>query len=191
MQEQNVVVHRACNLDISDDESIASVEADRGKENIPPCDALSTGLPEITTDVPASRKNMMTDEPRTPLGDLEASDFYAEGCDASSYIIIPEEKSTDQVADKPIVEPEPKEDHSLPLIGTPDVSDGWKCFLAQVEASKHSLSELNPHSSEGQIHSAPAVEIWESESAKGEDLVQEELGQPTHDVAQSADLYQC
>ena len=32
---------------------------------------------------------MMTDEPRTPLGELEASDYYAAGCDALSYITIP------------------------------------------------------------------------------------------------------
>jgi hypothetical protein len=192
IQEQNVVVHRACNLDISDDESIASVKADRGKENIPPCDALST-TPEITTAVPASRKNMMTDEPRTPLGDLETSDFYAEGCDATSYIIIPDEKLTEQTADKPIIDPEPKKDHSLLLTGIPDVSDGWKCFLAQVEASKqrNSPSDLNPHSLADQIRSAPTVEIWESESAKGEDPIQEELGQHTQDGADSANLYQC
>ena len=96
IQMQNVVFHQACNLDISDDESLAKVKADRGKENIPPGDVLAASLPEITTEVPVSRKNLMTDEPRTPLGDLEASDFYAEGCDASSYIMVPGEDGKDE-----------------------------------------------------------------------------------------------
>lgn len=173
MQEQNVVVHRACNLDISDDESVAEVKADRGKENIPPCDGLSTSLTEITTSIPASRKNMMTDEPRTPLGDLETSDFYAEDCDASSYIIIQGESSTDQDADKPNVGPEPKEAHPSPRLLAPELADGWKSLLAQVEASKqiHPSSDFyHSHSLDKvEIGSAPTVEIWESESAKDED----------------------
>lgn len=173
MQEQNVVVHRACNLDISDDESIAGVKADRGKENIPPSDTLSTNLIEITTAIPASRKNMMTDEPRTPLGDLEASDFYAEGCDASSYIIIPGESSLDQNDDKPCVGSKSKEDYSLPRSHAPELVDGWTSSLSQVEASKQSSSSSHLYDShfleKVEMDSAPMVEIWESESAKDED----------------------
>lgn len=173
MQEQNVVVHRACNLDISDDESIAGVRADTGKENIPPSDTLSTGLPEITTAIPASRKNMMTDEPRTPLGDLEASDFYAEGCDASSYIIIPGESSIDRSGDKSNIDPEPKEDCSLPQLHVPELADGWKNLLSQLEASKQPSLSSNLYDSNflGKVEmgSIPTVEIWESESAKDED----------------------
>lgn len=173
IQEQNVVLHRACNLDISDDESLAKIKADRGKENIPPGDPSSASLLEITTDIPASRKNMMTDEPRTPLGDLEASEFYADGCDASSYIIVPGENSTDKDADKPNVDPEPKEVHSPPQALAPELDDGWKSLLAQVEASKqhHHPSDLYDSYllDKAEIASVPTVEIWESESAKDED----------------------
>ena len=173
MQEQNIVVHRACNLDISDDESLAKIKADRGKENVPPSDGLSAGLPEITTGIPASRKNMMTDEPRTPLGDLEASEFYAEGCDASSYIIVPGDNSAEQNTEKPNVDPEPKGAHSSRQAHAPELDDGWKSLLAQVEASKQhqSSSEFHPaHSLDKDVTASnPAVEIWESESAKDED----------------------
>lgn len=170
IQEQNVVVHRACNLDISDDENLAKIKLDRGKENIPPSDGLSASLPEITTSIPASRKNMMTDEPRTPLGDLETSEFYAEGCDALSYIIIPGENSVDQNAEKPNVDPEPKEAYSSPQAPVTDLAEGWQSLLAQVEASKQNhTSDFYHQNSSDKIASAPAVEIWESESAKDED----------------------
>lgn len=142
MQEQNVVLHRACNLDISDDESLAGIKADKGKENIPPNDGFSASLPEVTTSIIASRMTM-TDEPRTPLGDLEASAFYAEGCDASSYILIPGDNPSALNADKP-----------------------------NVEASKqnHPFSDYYPlHSLDKDvIGAASSVDIWESESAKDE-----------------------
>ena len=117
MQLENVVCHQACNLDISDDEGAAKAKADKGKENIPPSDLLSA---EVSTGMSALRN----DEPRTPLAELEASKFYAEGCDASSYFLVPEDESADNEADKLNVDP------------------------AKVE-----------------VVSAPAVEIWESESA--------------------------
>ncbi len=173
MQEQNVVVHRACNLDISDDESNAGVKADRGKENIPPGEGLFTGPAEITTVMPASRKNMMTDEARTPLGDLEASDFYAEGCDASSYIMIPGEGNpTEQVEDKQINDAEPKLEHLLTQPHAHEFADGWKGLPGQVESSKQYDSSGLSHSPfQGQVEldTPPTVEIWESESAKDED----------------------
>ena len=163
MQEQNVVVHRACNLDISDDEHMAESKDNRGKENIPPCDGGPAGVNEVTTAIPASRKNMMTDEPRTPLGDLETSDFYAEGCEASSYITIPDEISTDQFEGNSKVKPEPAKDISFPGLKTTEVLDGWKDFLAHDTAS------------------APTVDIWESESAKEEDEAQG-CGEASHCV---------
>lgn len=117
-QLENVVFHQACNLDISDDESAAKMKSDIGKENIPPSDALSASL-EISTGMSA----LTNDEPRTPLAELEASKFYAEGCDASSYFLVPEDDSVDPEADKLNIDP------------------------AKVD-----------------VASAPAVEIWESES---------------------------
>lgn len=89
VQDQNVVIHRACNLDISDDESSFDSKEGLGKENIPPTDGSYAGLPEPATSPSAMRRNLMTDGPRTPLADLEARDFYGEGCDAFSHIIVP------------------------------------------------------------------------------------------------------
>ena len=82
----NIMEHSTGILDISDDEESSLKKTDKGKENVPP--------PEIaavvdTVPVPATRKNLMVDEPRSPLGDLEASEFYGAGVIASSVFLVP------------------------------------------------------------------------------------------------------
>ncbi len=70
---------------------------------------------------------MMTDD---------AKDFYAEGCDASSYIIVPAENEIDQVKEKVFTATEPNEVFSMivPTISTGvEHADGWREFLAQVK----------------------------------------------------------
>ena len=83
----NLVQHGYQTLDISDDESKSSGKDARGKENVPPADY--SGI------VPVQRKDMMSDEVRTPLGDLNAADYYAAGCDISSFVMVPEEHDID------------------------------------------------------------------------------------------------
>jgi len=87
----NLMEHSTCTLDISDDES-SSLKGDKdNKENVPPVDANGYSASRIT----ATRRDMMTDGPRSPLGDLDAKEFYAEGCDSSSFItILAEDAST-------------------------------------------------------------------------------------------------
>lgn len=91
----NLMGHSTCTLDISDDESRLRAKDERGKENIPPMDiplsstSAATEIQGTTIAVPITRKDAMTDEPRTPLGDLNAKDFYAEGCDANSFTTVP------------------------------------------------------------------------------------------------------
>ena len=83
----NLVQHSTQVLDISDDEGKSSEKDARGKENIPPADY--SGI------IPVQRKDMMSDEARTPLGDLNAADYYAADCDVSSVIVVPEENDID------------------------------------------------------------------------------------------------
>lgn len=100
----NLMEHSASVLDISSDDDVATKqrneEQERGKENIPPPDfLLAQQQPriheedaEVTEPVkrPRLRKFVQDamDEDRRPLGDLVASDFYAEGCDASTYVTV-------------------------------------------------------------------------------------------------------
>ncbi|KAH7413768.1 hypothetical protein DE146DRAFT_731372 [Phaeosphaeria sp. MPI-PUGE-AT-0046c] len=101
----NLMEHSASVLDISSDDDVATKqrneEQERGKENIPPPDFLLSQprlrtAAEAETDIeePAKRPRLRKlvqdamDEDRRPLGDLVPSEFYAEGCDASSYVTV-------------------------------------------------------------------------------------------------------
>jgi len=90
--------HGACTLDISSDEENARQErSDRGKENVPPPDDVSQTSIQATMAEPSmgSLKQRLTgdidacDIDRAPLGEMSAKDFYAEGCDHDSIILIP------------------------------------------------------------------------------------------------------
>lgn len=169
----NVMSFTTQTLDISDDESRRAEKNDRGKENIPPSDIPSMfATPSVASTRPVSRNDMMTDEPRTPLGSLDAAEFYAEGCDASSNTIVPAEKSYD--VNEKCYEPLAVEDPASitspsKASGSQQSKDGWKDFLEQIEVAKKANA----------VAILPAVttieepvadnEIWESESAKGDE----------------------
>ncbi|KAI4128301.1 MAG: hypothetical protein LQ338_002800 [Usnochroma carphineum] len=82
----NLMEHSTHTLDISDDENRGKFRDDRDKENIPP-----PGCPASAVR-PVGRRDMMTEDVRTPLGKLNAADYYAPGCDASSVINAPQEE---------------------------------------------------------------------------------------------------
>jgi hypothetical protein len=104
----NLMEHSASVLDISSDDDVATKQRneseERGKENIPPPDFLlsqprvhsSSSELEVEAQIeepvkrPRLRKIVQDamDEDRRPLGDLVASEFYGEGCDASSYVTV-------------------------------------------------------------------------------------------------------
>ena len=97
MEHKSNLMDYSCSiLDISDDESRAAAKDDRGKENVPPLEDLNTSIRSI----PTSRNDMMSDDSRAPLSDLNASDYYAPECDASSFFIVPDEGSVDSDKDE-------------------------------------------------------------------------------------------
>jgi len=88
----NLMQHSTGVLDISDDEGKEVVTDGRGKENVPPSE-LGLDLPRSpsTTSVVAAadtRKASQMEEDRSPLGELTASDYYAEDCNAFSYAVV-------------------------------------------------------------------------------------------------------
>ena len=168
----NIMEHSVCTLDISDDEGRFGKE-DRGKENVPPPDfSAAVNIPDDAGPRSTSRRDMMADEPRTPLGDLDAEEFYPQGCDASSYSIISEEK----LNEKPVVNVpttiEPVQDYTPSRPDTEaniETRFSWEDLIAKVEASKKAnVATALASASLGNIDTAN-IEIWESESAKGED----------------------
>ncbi|KAG9193491.1 hypothetical protein G6011_03526 [Alternaria panax] len=109
----NLMEHSASVLDISSDDDAATKihNEDRGKENVPPPDFLAAANTrkrnhdlsfdddgyetDILVDVPTKRSRRMRklvqdamDEDRKPLGDLAPSEFYAEGCDSTTYVTV-------------------------------------------------------------------------------------------------------
>jgi hypothetical protein len=105
----NLMEHSASVLDISSDDDCETkrMNEDRGKENIPPPDFISSQSSAranansdiMETNAAASVEHVKLprlknfsqdamDEDREPLKDLPASDFYGEGCDATSYVTV-------------------------------------------------------------------------------------------------------
>lgn len=166
----NLMQHSTCVLDISDDEGKTKKDG-RGKENVPPHE-LGIEIPnsaQQTSDTPASRKNLMTDEPRTPLGELKVSDYYAPGCDALSRVVIYEEE-----------EPQKNEKKEDEKDGEKNVSDISTTETAPTKPEKPSASTISSllqatapkdtsePSDKSTGPSETEIEMWESGSAAEE-----------------------
>ena len=164
-------------LDISDDESKAKDRDDRGKENIPPTyvpeDPAASPLP--APKPPISRKDIMPDEPRTPLGDLNPADYYAEGLDASSVVLVhddaPEDDQGALVAGAVAAAPTEtvSEVKSTTTATTQDKKDHAVNLTSLLSASASSVDDEDLVAKVDPAVDAADIEIWESESAKDED----------------------
>lgn len=134
--------HKACTLDLSsDDESRVKARDDRGKENIPPADGMNAPIRVAAAiSSAAAARDMMTDI-RSPLGLLNASDYYAPGCDDASHFLVPAEGST-----------------------TDSKSNIDQLTTANIDA----VLAASPGPFGG---TDGAADIWESESAKAENEV--------------------
>ncbi|KAI9370622.1 hypothetical protein BJX61DRAFT_84178 [Aspergillus egyptiacus] len=152
----NLMQHSTCVLDISDDEGREEDESDhRGKENIPPAE-LGISLPrsrQQESPAAAARKSGMVDEPRSPLGELNAADYYGEGCHAFSYAVVYDDE-TDVSEEKK---------HTPAVLLRPTHPSRSK--LSSMSSIDAALEAASPVKS-AEAKSKPAgVEIWESESA--------------------------
>ena len=150
----NLMQHSAQTLDISDDEGNSSpAKGDRcNKENVAPADY------HIAANLP-SRRDMMTEDVRSPLGDLETKDYFAEGCDTSSIIIIPaedEEEFNEKAATEGPSSPTRPRANAVT-----EGQHGWESLLAQMGAKPNAVNEIEEDT-------AAEIQIWESESAKDE-----------------------
>ena len=180
----NLMEHSTCTLDISDDEAGSPFKGDKdNKENIPPVDGPAAVL-DIATQVTATRRDMMTDEPRKPLGDLVAQDFYTAGCDATSVILVPAEDADDNVNEKaPIVcnfaESSPSRSRANAVT---EAAECWKTIVAGLNTdtvAADSVADL-AHEQDASKEAATEIQIWESESAKGDDDVPTEEPHSDH-----------
>jgi hypothetical protein len=165
----NLMQHSTEVLDISDDEDRkARLLAEVGKENIAP--------PEYTgRQRTIARRDLMSDDARTPLGDLKPSDFYAEGCDSNSYIIIDEVKAGKAAVSLDAVSCLSALKNSTPTpspieAGTTHQDELRKLF-ASVDSHTATLAVPEPAvaSDTPSEEEAAKIDIWESESAHGDE----------------------
>ena len=167
----NLLGHSTRTLDISDDESSSSKGDKDNKENIPPLDDPAVVV--LATQVTATRRDIMTDETREPLGDLDAKDFYAEGCDSTTCIIVAAEDSSEQTIDKLSTSINTQEPSSSPRPHTNTVTEaqaGWADVVARFAAKTTTTAADADFGSEKEVSKeATEIQIWESESAKGDD----------------------
>ena len=151
----NLMEHSTHTLDISDDEGRSSpIKGDCcNKENVAPVD-------HQTTANSPSRRDMMTEDVRSPLGDLETTEYYAEGCDASSVIIIPAEDDVEEANEKATMDGPFSPTRPRPYAAI-EGQHGWESLLAQMGAKTDTTNEI---AEDGTTE----IQIWESESAKDE-----------------------
>lgn len=193
--------HGACTLDISSDEESAARERDaRGKENVPPVDdvsqtrtALSASLVGSTgmagvLDAEAEMRDIKArlhrasrrqradenaiDVDRSPLGDLAAEDFYAEGVLAGEVVVVAEDGEQEFEQDR-------EREQSVGVVGVAKTFD----FTAEVvgkgkgvEVDVEGLVGRNEGVEGGKARLLEPIEkveegwsVWESGSAKGDE----------------------
>ena len=189
-------------LEISDDESKAEVvtksglKEDRGKENVDP-DGSPTAEQESSTsiDLAATTEDsdsMNTEEPRTPLGDLNAANFYGEGLDATSVVVILDEHDADDDLHEqhdvhsPAGHTEYEAQDLTPVTSCVDTEFTFEvngqCLSAPTsedvsaeivpEWAQRTTSSLGESDESVSLESSGSdltIDIWESESAKGDD----------------------
>lgn len=181
-------------LDLSDvqDRSLSSnvehvkvVADDESKENVDPNAALGVSAPGIVASNPTVTtvevKPSSSEGSRTPLGDLNAADYYADGLNATSVVLVQDEvehhSHEDGVADdagKLASQSMPAAKFTLYASSTTDnvaEHEMKEEVPAWAQRSSTALTQMQVGKLLDARESAtvPAdIEIWESESAKDE-----------------------
>lgn len=153
----NLMQHSTGVLDISDDEGKTSVTDGRGKENVPPAE-LGIDLPRsrqatALAAAAAARKASKMEEDRAPLGELTASHYYPEDCNAFSYAVVYDDENENVLQSKK---------SSVPTQATflpPAITTSIASLLETATPPKPAAESTDTTETDAKI------EIWESESA--------------------------
>lgn len=186
MNEWTISQSATC-LDISDDEGKSTEHADRGKENIDP---LETSAP-VTRSMAAAKvvtqelkQDIIIDDARSPLGDLNPANFYAEGLDATSVVLVQD----DAAEEEKVAQPHSALEQSPPVAevsdstfsaSVPDMASdldtadiGAVIMEAQPDWDAETIIEDKDHN-DLDVAQAEDIDIWESASAQDENEKQE------------------
>lgn len=158
----NLLQHGTCVLDISSDEESEqkarreSAEG-RDKENIPPVDDVSQTSARRSARALAA-DDMIVEKERIALGEMNTADFYADGCDETSVIIVPADD--DEQEQKSINAPAGEEHEFAPTLKNLDPIKGIDELIAK-SGSPSKAAVLQPIEGTGE-----SFDLWESGSAK-------------------------
>lgn len=180
----NLLQHSTCTLDISSDEeserkATREQAEGRDKENVPPVDDVSQ-----TSARRSPRQNpddMIVEKERVALGEMTTSDFFADGCDESSIILIPGDE--EEESEEPVIAPAKdfKFNPELKTIDEPEIEiredtieihediteihEDIDALMAKPEKRASKAAVLEPIEGTGE-----SFELWESGSAKDDDM---------------------
>lgn len=183
--------HGACTLDISsDEESVARERCERGKENVPPADDVSQTSTLLHAGVGGGvgmagegrrmREKMRRDEDacdvdRAPLGEMETRDFWADGCDEDSVVVVPADVVDDEPEPEQEAEAEAEQRPEVPAfdfspkITLPDVVTADAVSSSDVDALMQKGEHVVTPKFEGIEKAEQDFAIYESGSEKGDD----------------------
>ncbi|KAI6081131.1 hypothetical protein F4821DRAFT_34503 [Hypoxylon rubiginosum] len=172
----NLLQHSTCVLDISSDEESESRrqrECAEGKENVPPIDDISQTSSRHHTRAQRQpvEDEMVFEKERNPLGELDAREYYSEGCDENTVIIIPGDEDDDDQPQQPTgngngLDFAPEMGSVESDIPDPEVVDGKKSvdeLMVKTDEPAPSAALLEPMEGTGE-----SFEVWESGSAQDE-----------------------
>ncbi|KAJ9139001.1 Thymidylate kinase [Coniochaeta hoffmannii] len=186
----NLLQHGTCTLDISSDEESelkARRERDEGrnKENLPPVDDVSQTSARgsrVSAAAVVNPDDMVFEKSRGPLAEMNAADYYAEGCDGSSVVIVPGDEEEGEETAIPAVEPvvapavEVEGDRHPALDAAEDFEFNPE-LKAEVEVSVDVLMGKESEGVQAAVlrpieGTGDSFELWESGSQKdeGEDV---------------------
>ncbi|KAI1075914.1 hypothetical protein F5B20DRAFT_369958 [Whalleya microplaca] len=164
----NLLQHSTCVLDISSDEESESRrrrERAEGKENVPPVDDISqTSRPRAARHA-AQEGDMIVEKDRNPLGEMDVKEYYSEGCDENTIIIVPGDED-EQPEERSDIELAPESLSHQDDAPEPSVEDGAKSIeelMVKTDEPAPGAAVLEPIAG-----TEDSFEVWESGSAKGE-----------------------
>ncbi|KAL1902397.1 hypothetical protein Sste5346_001377 [Sporothrix stenoceras] len=180
----NLLQHSTCVLDISsDEESEQKARRERAegrdKENIPPPNDVSQTSVAHTTALAAAPASdeMSVDKARNPLSQLNAADFYADGCDEASVVLVEAEAEEEEQAavaqsiDAVVEAAAEKEVEAvaeaavMPVEATESTKTNVEDIMTNREVPACEAALLEPIDGTGE-----SFQLWESGSQKDEDL---------------------
>lgn len=173
----NMLQHGACVLDISSDEESErrrQRERAEGKENIAPLDDISqTSYPRAARHT-ASTDEMVIEKERSPLGEMDPTQYYSEGCDENSVVTVADDEDEETAAQygsqfipganfSASIQAGEEADSMTRQEPVEEESASIEELIQKADNSVPSAAVFEPIEGTGE-----SFEVWESSSAKDE-----------------------